>query len=50
MPRSVTPEGLIEESDPHTFSLGVCRLTMMIEFGSKDALAQFSACKADFSR
>jgi hypothetical protein len=29
----------METSEPHNFSLGVCRLTMTMEFGSKDALA-----------
>src|SRR6266705_881112 len=30
----VTPEGLMVRSSPHTFSLGVCRLTTTIECGS----------------
>src|SRR6266513_3543860 len=34
MPRSVIPEGLIARSSPHTFSLGVWRLTTTIECGS----------------
>src|SRR6266436_952287 len=34
MQRSVIPEGLMLSSSPHTFSLGVCRLTMTIECGS----------------
>jgi hypothetical protein len=28
----------METREPHNFSLGVCRLTMTMEFGSKDAL------------
>ena len=38
MPRSVTPEEFMDTSEPHNFSLGVCRLTMTMEFGSKNAL------------
>ena len=38
MPRNVTPEEFMETREPHNFSLGVCRLTMTMEFGSKDAL------------
>src|SRR5882724_3101367 len=34
MPRMVMPDGLMDSSCPHSFSLGVCRLTMMIECGS----------------
>src|SRR6266403_5232861 len=29
----VIPEGLMERSSPHSFSLGVCKLTMMMECG-----------------
>ncbi len=38
IPRIVIPEPFMETSAPHNFSLGVCRLTMTIEFGSKDTL------------
>src|SRR5438309_3784233 len=34
MPRNVIPEGLMASSSPHTFSLGVCRLTTTMECGS----------------
>src|SRR5215470_12891031 len=34
MPRSVTPEVLMASSSPHTFSLGVCKLTITMECGS----------------
>src|ERR1700693_1239368 len=44
MPRSVTPEEFMETSEPHNFSLGVCRLTMTMEFGSKDALVSLRGC------
>jgi hypothetical protein len=33
MPRMVIPAGLMERSSPHSFSLGVCKLTMMMECG-----------------
>src|SRR5580658_11140977 len=34
IPRSVTPEGLMSNSSPQTFSLGECKLTTTIEWGS----------------
>src|SRR5437870_9990133 len=34
MQRNVIPDGLMDSSSPHTFSLGVCRLTTTIEWGS----------------
>src|SRR5260221_454986 len=39
IPRNVTPDAFMETRDPHSFSLGSCRLTMTMELGSKDALA-----------
>src|ERR1700693_3173138 len=44
MPRSVTPEEFMETREPHNFSLGECRLTMTMEFGSTDALASLPDC------
>ena len=38
MHRSVTPEAFMETRHPHNFSLGVCKLTMTMELGSKNAL------------
>src|ERR1700676_2352835 len=34
IPRRVTPEGLMSNSSPQTFSLGECKLTTTIECGS----------------
>src|SRR5580700_5319549 len=48
MPRSVTPEEFMETREPHNFSLGECRLTITMEFGSKDALASLPARGASF--
>src|SRR5580700_634327 len=48
MPRSVTPEEFMDTREPHNFSLGECRLTMTMEFGSKDALASPPGCGASF--
>src|SRR5579863_8076512 len=48
MPRSVTPETFMETREPHTFSLGECRLTITMELGSKDALALLPARGASF--
>src|SRR5579859_327675 len=34
MPRRVTPDGLMLNNSPHTFSFCVCKLMTMIEWGS----------------
>src|ERR1700676_1356927 len=44
MPRRVTPAEFMEVSAPHNFSLGECRLRMMIEFGSNDRLPSSAEC------
>src|ERR1700688_4069871 len=41
MPRSVTPEGLMSKSSPHTFSLGECKLTTTMECGSTGCALYF---------
>src|ERR1700688_3920603 len=46
MPRSVTPEAFMEPSEPHNISLGVCRLTMTMEFGSKNSLVSLPEWEA----
>jgi len=38
MPRRVTPEEFMETSEPHSFSLGECKLTITMEFGSNYSL------------
>src|SRR5580704_15207170 len=47
MPRSVTPEAFMDTSEPHNFSLGECRLTMLMEFGSTDALVSLLHAEHD---
>src|SRR5690242_1673913 len=52
MPRSVTPEGLMASNSPHTFSLGVCRLTITMECGSivKGSYTQTNVFRPTFGR
>jgi hypothetical protein len=38
----------METREPHNFSLGECRLTMTMEFGSKDALASLQGAEHRF--
>src|SRR5579872_1063835 len=45
MPRIVTPAELMDVSAPHNFSLGLCRLRMMIEFGSKVSMLILAAMR-----